>query len=107
MVNFIIQWPIKWAPSIFYIPASQYSTYIGVIRRRATDFIKAPPAIISVDRDFNFESLHGPVGPAIMTMHPNYGRGIGAILVKVRTRQMSELLALLEDNWGRFQVTWR
>ena len=34
MVNLIIQWQIKLAPSIFYIQPSQYSTYVGVIGRR-------------------------------------------------------------------------
>jgi hypothetical protein len=34
MVNLIIQWQIKLAPSIFYIQPSQYAAYIGVIGRR-------------------------------------------------------------------------
>ena len=63
-------------------------------------FMEAPPVIIGVVRDFNFESLHVPVRPAIMTMHPKYQGGIGAILVKVRTRRMSDTMALLEKQWG-------
>lgn len=65
----------------------------------ATWFMKEPPTIVGVVRDFNFESLHEPIRPAIMTMHPDYHGGIGAILVKMKSGNLSKTMELLEEEW--------
>ncbi|MBT5875441.1 MAG: hypothetical protein HOH43_18615, partial [Candidatus Latescibacteria bacterium] len=65
----------------------------------ATWFMKEPPTIVGVVRDFNFESLHEPVRPAVLTMHPEYHGGIGAILVKMKSGNLSETMELLEEEW--------
>lgn len=62
-------------------------------------FMAEPPTIIGVVEDFNFESLHVPVRPAIMTMHPDYRNSVGAILVKIRSRNIAETLTLIEKTW--------
>lgn len=66
----------------------------------ASWFMKEPPEIIGVVRDFNFESLHTDIKPAIMTMHPGYHGGIGAILVKIKPARVSETIARLETAWS-------
>ena len=60
-----------------------------------------PPTIIGVVEDFNFQSLHTAVEPAVMNMHPNYYNRLGAILVRIAPTRTALALRALEDAWAQ------
>ncbi len=62
-------------------------------------FFGANPTIIGVVKDFNFQSLHDEVEPAMLNMHPNYYMGMQAMLVKARPDALPDALASMERTW--------
>lgn len=64
-------------------------------------YMEQPPTIIGVVRDFNFQSLHTSVEPAVLNMHPDYYMAMGAMLVKVRGTDLPGTIRLLESTWNK------
>ena len=63
-------------------------------------FMTEAPTIIGVVKDFHFQSLHRAVQPTVLTMHPDYHGGLGAMLVKIVPQDISGTLELLEEKWN-------
>lgn len=61
---------------------------------------ETPPTIIGVVEDFNFQSLHTLVQPAVLNMHPDYYNRLGAILVRLKPGSTENALAALEEAWS-------
>ena len=64
-------------------------------------FFGANPTIIGVVKDFNFQSLHDEVEPAMLNMHPDYYLGMNHMLVKVGGEDLPAALASMEQTWAR------
>ncbi len=74
---------------------------VGHIMHGWLSFIyETPPTIIGVVEDFNYQSLHTAVQPAVMNMHPDYYNRLGAILVRLKPGNTEQALAALEDAWS-------
>ncbi len=56
--------------------------------------------VIGIVKDFNFKSLHERIGPLMLTLGPNNG----AMLVKVKTRDIPALLTSIEKQWNALAV---
>lgn len=63
-------------------------------------YVKEPPTIIGVVKDFNFRSLHEEVRPAVLNMQPDYYVGMGAMLVKISENDIPGTIGLLEKTWS-------
>ncbi|MEO6497765.1 MAG: FtsX-like permease family protein, partial [Mucilaginibacter sp.] len=55
--------------------------------------------VIGVVKDFNFRSLHEPITPLLMVLQPESG-----LIVKVKTADITGLLASLKQEWGKFNT---
>ncbi len=53
--------------------------------------------VVGVVKDFHFISLHYPVGPLVLHLHPE--RNVRYLFVRVRPTDLPATLALLEDTW--------
>jgi putative ABC transport system permease protein len=67
------------------------------IRRTDREGSKATYRVIGVVKDFHFRSLHEPISPLVMVL----GRNAGTVIVKVKTKDMTGLLASLENEWKK------
>lgn len=54
--------------------------------------------VIGVVENFHYESLHQPIAPLVVSMHPDRRE----ILVNVDTENMDETMASLEEIWNEF-----
>ncbi|ADB40593.1 ABC transporter permease [Spirosoma linguale] len=54
--------------------------------------------VIGVVKDFHFKSLHEPITPLVMVLSSNSG----TVIAKVKTKDISGLLASLKTQWNRF-----
>ena len=52
--------------------------------------------VIGVVKDFHFKSLHEPITPLVMTLN----RSGGAVIIKVRAKDIAGLLATLKTQWA-------
>jgi putative ABC transport system permease protein len=52
-----------------------------------------------VVKDFNFKSLHEPITPLLMVLHPESG-----LIVKVKTVDISGLLSSIKQQWEKFNT---
>jgi len=55
--------------------------------------------VIGVVKDFNFRSLHEPITPLLMVLNPESG-----LIFKVKTGDVSGLLAAMKQEWAKFNV---
>jgi putative ABC transport system permease protein len=55
--------------------------------------------IVGVTKDFNFQSLHQPIGPLILA---NGVIDYGKISVKINSKNIPETLKFLESKWGDY-----
>jgi putative ABC transport system permease protein len=55
--------------------------------------------VIGVVKDFHFRSLHQSISPLLMVLNPETG-----LIVKVKTRNIPELLASLKKQWEAFNT---
>ncbi len=55
--------------------------------------------VIGVVKDFNFKSLHEPITPLLMVLNPESG-----LIFKVKTSNVSGLLASMKQEWAKFDV---
>ncbi|AUD03384.1 ABC transporter permease [Spirosoma pollinicola] len=53
--------------------------------------------VIGVVKDFHFKSLHEPISPLVMTL----GQTGGTVIVKVKTKDLTGLLANLKKQWDQ------
>ncbi len=61
------------------------------------DGLKKTYRVIGVVKDFHFRSLHESISPLVMIL----GRNNGTMIVKAKTKDVSGLLASLENQWKR------
>jgi putative ABC transport system permease protein len=52
--------------------------------------------VIGIVKDFNFKSLHERISPLVMTL----GDNSGAIIVKVKTKEIAPLLTSIKHQWA-------
>ena len=52
--------------------------------------------VIGVVKDFNFRSLHEQITPLLMKLGPDYNN----FIVKIRTKDVKELLSTLQHHWS-------
>ncbi|MEO9022014.1 MAG: ABC transporter permease [Ginsengibacter sp.] len=55
--------------------------------------------VIGVVKDFNFQSLHEPITPLLMTLDPDWG-----LIFKVKTADIKGLVASMKSKWGQFNT---
>ncbi len=55
--------------------------------------------VVGVVKDFNFNSLHNPISPLLMTLQPE-----GGLIFKVNTTDISGLLATMKKRWDAFNT---
>lgn len=73
---------------------------IGTVMTNWLSFIyDTSPTIIGVVSDFNFQSLHNSVQPAVMNMHPDYYNYFGTMLVRLRPGDTQGALEALQAAW--------
>ncbi len=53
--------------------------------------------VIGVVKDFHFKSMHERISPLVMML----GRNTGTVIVKVKTKDISGLLASLKQHWNQ------
>lgn len=73
---------------------------VGHTLKSSNDGGKKTYHVIGVVQDFNFKSLHERIGPLLMT----FGDNSGAILAKVKTRDLPALLTSVETQWNALAV---
>ncbi len=56
--------------------------------------------VIGVVKDFHFKSLHERIAPLVMVL----GNNAGTVIVKVKTKDISGLLASLKTNWNHLMA---
>ncbi len=56
--------------------------------------------VIGIVKDFHFKSLHERISPLVMVL----GNNSGAVIAKVKTKDISGLLAGLQNQWKEFAV---
>ena len=59
---------------------------------------KQPYHIIGVMKDFHFESLRDKISPAVLV----FGKDNGALSARIKTSDMSGLIAQIENKWKKF-----
>jgi len=75
-----------------------WTSAVGKAMKAATFDNAKPSKVIGVVKDFNFESLHHPVGPLVMLIG-----GYGFAAVKIRPHEIKNAIALIEATWKSFE----
>jgi putative ABC transport system permease protein len=77
------------------------ATAIGktVIRENSSRGTNIPYHVIGVVKDFNFQSLHQPITPLLMTLEPDHG-----LIFRVKTADIKGLLASMKTHWNKFNT---
>ncbi|MGN6266172.1 MAG: ABC transporter permease [Ginsengibacter sp.] len=70
-----------------------------IIRENSNRGINVPYHVIGVVKDFNFQSLHQPITPLLMTLEPDHG-----LIFKVKTADIKGLLASMKTSWDKFNT---
>ena len=70
-----------------------------IVRGNSTRGKDVPFHVIGVVKDFNFQSLHQPVTPLLMTLDPTSG-----LIFKVKTADIKGLLATMKTKWDQFNT---
>ena len=68
------------------------------ISNTSNEGIKGTYRVIGVVKDFHFKSLHERISPLVMVL----GNNAGTVIVKVKTKNLTGLLADLKTQWGQF-----
>ncbi|TAN00118.1 MAG: FtsX-like permease family protein [Chitinophagaceae bacterium] len=55
--------------------------------------------VIGVVKDFNFQSLHDPIAPLLMTLTPDQG-----LIFRIKTANIPDLLATMKNKWNQFDT---
>jgi len=77
------------------------TTAIGkiIIRENSSRGRNVPYHIIGVVKDFNFQSLHQPITPLLMTLEPDFG-----LIFKVNTTDIQGLLSSMKKKWDSYNT---
>lgn len=77
------------------------TTAIGktIIRENSSRGTDVPYHVIGVVKDFNFQSLHQPITPLLMTLEPDWG-----LIFKVKTAGIRDLIASMKTKWDQFNT---
>ena len=77
------------------------TTAIGktIIRENSSRGTNVPYHIIGVVKDFNFQSLHQPITPLLMTLEPDFG-----LIFKVKTADIQTLLSSMKKKWDSYNT---
>jgi putative ABC transport system permease protein len=70
-----------------------------IVRENSDRGINVPFHVVGVVKDFNFKSLHEPITPLLMTLEPE-----GGLIFKIRTADISGLLATMKKKWDQFNT---
>ncbi len=70
-----------------------------IVRQNSTRGNDVPFHVIGVVKDFNFQSLHEPITPLLMTLDPDWG-----LIFKVKTADIKGLLATMKLKWNQFNT---
>ncbi len=70
-----------------------------IIRQNSNRGTNVPYHVIGVVRDFNFQSLHEPITPLLMTLEPDWG-----LIFKVKTTDVRGLIASMKKEWSKFNT---
>lgn len=62
---------------------------------------RLPMKIIGIVKDYNFDSAHNAVQPAMLYVKPSYG--FENILVRLSAQNISETIAFLQQTWQKIQ----
>src|SRR6266849_2627398 len=55
--------------------------------------------VLGIVKDFNFNSLHDPITPLLMTLQPE-----GGLIFKVKTTDVAGLIATMKKRWDAFNT---
>jgi putative ABC transport system permease protein len=70
-----------------------------IIRENSSRGTNVPYHVIGVVKVFNFQSLHQPITPLLMTLEPDWG-----LIFKVKTAGIQDLIASMKTKWDRFNT---
>jgi putative ABC transport system permease protein len=70
-----------------------------IIRENSNRGTNVPYHVIGVVKDFNFQSLHEPISPLLMTLEPDWG-----LIFKVKTADIQGLLSTMKKQWDKFNT---
>jgi len=70
-----------------------------IIRQNSDRGKDVPFHVIGVVNDFNFQSLHEPITPLLMTLEPDWG-----LIFKVKTADIQGLLSTMKTRWDKFNT---
>lgn len=70
-----------------------------IVRENSDRGTNVPYHVIGVVKDFNFQSLHEPITPLLMTLEPDNG-----LIFKVKTADVQGLLATMKTKWNQFNT---
>ncbi|HEY5465023.1 MAG TPA: ABC transporter permease [Hanamia sp.] len=70
-----------------------------IVRENSTRGTNVPFHVIGVVKDFNFQSLHEPITPLLMTLDPDWG-----LIFKVKTADIQGLLSTMKLKWNQFNT---
>jgi putative ABC transport system permease protein len=70
-----------------------------IIRENSSRGTNVPYYVIGVVKDFNFQSLHQPITPLLMTLEPDWG-----LIFKVKTAGIQDLIASMKTKWDQFNT---
>jgi putative ABC transport system permease protein len=68
-----------------------------IVRQNSHRGTNVPFRVVGVVKDFNFKSLHEPITPLLMTLHPESG-----LIFKVNTADIQGLIADMKKQWASF-----
>ncbi|MBC7417302.1 MAG: ABC transporter permease [Pedobacter sp.] len=70
-----------------------------IIRQNSNRGTNIPYHVVGVVKDFNFQSLHEPITPLLMTLNPDWG-----LIFKVKTADIQGLLSDMKKHWSVFNT---
>jgi putative ABC transport system permease protein len=70
-----------------------------IIRENSSRGSNVAYHVIGVVKDFNFQSLHQPITPLLMTLEPDWG-----LIFKVKTAGIQDLIASMKTKWEQFHT---
>jgi putative ABC transport system permease protein len=70
-----------------------------LVRVNSDKGTNVPFHVVGVVKDFNFNSLHNPISPLLMTLQPE-----GGLIFKVNTTDISGLIATMKKRWDAYNT---
>ena len=70
-----------------------------LVRVNSDKGTNVPFHVVGVVKDFNFNSLHNPISPLLMTLQPE-----GGLIFKVNTTDISGLIATMKKRWDVYNT---